>query len=131
MNISKKNLIKSIYLYLVSLIALILIITSTIGLINLGLKTWFFPQADSDTYKEPPCELTISKIPNQTQEEYQKQVKLCQFNREQNNRNKYKTIARQRELVRDISMLLVGIPLFIIHWFFIRRDEKKEQLKKE
>ena len=31
---------------------------------------------------------------------------------------------KQRDVVRDISMIVVGIPLFLIHWRILRKKEE-------
>ena len=52
--------IKRIYLYLVSLIALIIIIIGAQSLIDIGLKTWVFTKADNDFYNpRVVCPLTV------------------------------------------------------------------------
>ena len=46
----KHSLIRTIYLYTFSLIGLVLIIIASVNMINLGLKTFIFTEADQELY---------------------------------------------------------------------------------
>lgn len=124
---SKAAIIKTVYFYLVSLIALLMVVFSTADLINLGLKTWVFPKADLNEYKQPPCAVTIYKDPalKETEEIYQQRLKSCEAN--QVSEEDAKAIRNQRDAVRDISMIVVGVPLFLYHWITIRKEQKAEK----
>ena len=52
--------IKKIYLYLVSLVSLIIIIVGTIMLLNMALKTWIFTKADNDYYSYQLCPAEVT-----------------------------------------------------------------------
>ncbi|MEK9132413.1 MAG: hypothetical protein AAB606_01755, partial [Patescibacteria group bacterium] len=52
-----KKVIKSIYFYLVSFVALMMVVWSTADMINIALKTLVFKAADKDMYYNPPCAL--------------------------------------------------------------------------
>ncbi len=125
MQMSKTQIIKTVYFYLVSLIALMMVIFSTADLINLGLKIWVFPKADQQEYREPPCKYMISHAPEkvETQETYEARLAECEANRM--DPEEAQAIRNQKDAVRDISFLFVGIPLFLYHWIIIRREQKK------
>ncbi len=124
MQMFKTQIIKIIYFYMVSLIALMMVVFSTADLINLGLKTWVFPKASLNEWREPPCSIMITKDPmiDQTDEMYQQRIQQCEASRM--DENEAIIIRNQQSAVHDISFLAVGIPLFLYHWLTIRREKQ-------
>lgn len=129
---SKIEIIKGIYLYLVTFVALMMIIFSTAHLINTALKTWIFTKADMRGDYYPMMEMEYAKpvktdITNESmttsskEEAIVKQEEMEQKRKEADELNR--TAQRQRDIVRDISFLLVGIPLFLFHWREIKRKK--------
>ena len=59
-------------------------------------------------------------------EEYRAQVKL---NEELRNNIDYLKESRQETMSIALSIILVGLPLFIIHWTLIVKDRKREDEK--
>ncbi|MBU2566792.1 hypothetical protein KKG46_04515 [Patescibacteria group bacterium] len=125
MQMSKSQIIKTVYFYLVSLIALMMVVFSTADIVNLGLKTWVFPKADLNEYREQPCSYMMVKDPSMTEpdEVYQQRIAECENN--QISEEELRAIRNQKDAVRDLSFLFVGIPLFLYHWIIIRREQKK------
>lgn len=125
-NTPKTALIKTVYFYTVSLIALMMVAFSTADLVNLGLKTWIFPKADLNEYREPPCAVMIMKDPGlqETDEQYQNRIQMCEQGRM--DETEARAIRKQRDAVRDLSFLAVGIPLFLYHWLTIRKEQKAD-----
>lgn len=117
--LSKSQLIRTIYLYAVSLITLVMIIISTVTLINLALKTWVFTKADQPQYYEIYSEAVDPKTGISYTEEERAKLKQEQEERYQ--------IQKQSEAINSLSMLLVASPLFFFHW----RLTKKEKAEKE
>jgi len=118
----KGKTIKSIYFYLVSFVALMIIVFSLADLINTALKTWAFTKADTDMYPAyPMCEVKTPdrKADSLSPEECAKQQEL---NRKQSEQSR--AAQKQRNIVRDISMVVVGIPLFLIHWRIVRSKDE-------
>jgi len=100
------EIMKLAYIYLFSAIGLILIIIGSVKLINLGLKTFIFKQADVFYYPKiyPVDEkLDLSEIAKREEE----QKKADEINR---------ISQRQREMANSFALLIVGLPLFIYHW---------------
>lgn len=126
----KSAIIKTVYFYVVSLIGLLMVVFSTADLINLGLKTWVFPKADLNEYKQPTCAVSIYKDPNmkETEEQYQQRIKACEATYV--NEDEARAIRNQRDAVRDISFVVVGLPLFLYHWTTIRKEQKAEKAAK-
>lgn len=122
---NKIALIKSIYFYLVSFVALMMVVFSAADAIDLALKQWVFTKADNNYYFTSNCDLNYAKpvgtdstVKAPTAEECAKmdaqQKEVDKQNRESQ---------RQRDAVRDISFLVVGIPLFLFHWRYARRKD--------
>jgi hypothetical protein len=139
----KLNSIKNIYFYLVSLIALMMIVYGAVDILRLGLTTWVFTKADQlDQYggmSMPPSYPMYGMaekeaIPAKCQEkcdltaEEKQQLKYWQQDYK-NWEEQQKTLPaaqKQRKAVADISMLVVAIPLFILHWRVARKLETSE-----
>jgi hypothetical protein len=103
------EIIKIIYVYLFSVISLILIITGTVKLIDLGLKVYVFKQADVFYY--PKIYPEINKGEKLTPEEIAKREE------EQRKAEEINRIAeRQRIASNAIALLIVCLPVFIYHW---------------
>ncbi|MEO5928103.1 MAG: hypothetical protein ABIO72_05270 [Patescibacteria group bacterium] len=119
----KSSIIKTIYFYSVSLIALMMISFSTADLVNLGLKTWVFTKADQADYYLQPCTVPVpAPTGDFNRADF---VKSCEDNNAQQKEN-YQT-QKQRDAVRDLAFLVVGIPLFAYHWKTIRKESREEK----
>ncbi len=111
--------VRKIYLYLFAVVGLILIITGSVSLIDLGLKTYIFKQADNypvyvDRIAVKPADNSTEEL---TEEEYQ-QRKAAEEERQKQQR----TSDRQRQASQAVAQLIVGIPLFIYHWRLIQKE---------
>jgi hypothetical protein len=103
------EIIKLIYIYLFSAIGLILIISGTVKLIDLGLKVYVFKQAD--VFYSPKIYPEINQGEKLTPEEIAKREE------EQRKAEKINRIAeRQRTASNAIALIIVGLPVFIYHW---------------
>lgn len=102
------NVVRKVYLYLVTLIGIVIFVIGTIQLLNLGLKTFVFKQADFDYYSMP---LTPEGKPSLDEAAYKKQM-------EQN-----RTSQKQREASNAIAMIVVGYPLYAYHWKTLRKEK--------
>lgn len=103
--------IRLIYLYLFAAIGLVTIIVGTVRMVDLGLKTFVFK--DSDKFEIYPTKLPDGK-PELTTEEMQDR-------QERETRR-----SRERELVGALSMLVVGLPVYLYHWKTIQRENKNK-----
>lgn len=123
-----KNVIRNIYLYLVSAVSLFMIVFSVVSLINLGMRTWIFPKADDNMYYARPVQeyCTFDREGKQTCPSAEERAKLEAQDKQRQEESRVSQ--RQQQLVQNISMLLVAIPLFIYHWMVIRRDRKSENV---
>ena len=109
--------IKKAYLYLVSLISLVIIVVAGIMLLNLVLKTYIFKAADRP-YRYPyNCSESVVEPMAKVQECDEEFVKKQEEAEKQNHKAQ-----KQREAAQAIAMILVATPVFIGHWRLARRE---------
>lgn len=124
----KGKTIKSLYFYLVSFVALMMIVFSTADTINIALKTWVFTAADKDMYSYPRavCEAPAPASPTDPKAVPAPTKAECEKSNEENIKQQEasRIAQKQRGVVRDISMIVVGVPLFLIHWRILRKKEE-------
>lgn len=125
--------IKSFYFYVVSFVALMMIVWSSADMINIALKTWVFTKADDNFYDgrmacatipvPPPVTDPKATTPVITKEQA---IKDCEAQNEVNakQQEKNRIAQKQQSVVHDISMFVVAIPLFFIHWRIVRRKDE-------
>jgi hypothetical protein len=122
---TKITIIRSIYLYVVTLIGLLMIVFPVASLIDTSLKTWVFPNADESYYECPinaprPVSPELKEQTTLTPEEEQV---WCEKNREVSKKGDVRR--RQANAVRNISFLIVGIPLFLFHFKIVQKERKE------
>jgi len=103
--------LRLLYLYLFSFIGLLIVVIGSIRLVSLGLRTYVFP--DADNYETMPYASPDGKPAPATES-----AQFKELNQRQIVRN------RQREFAEIISMLIVGLPLYLYHWKTIQKENK-------
>jgi hypothetical protein len=106
--------VRLIYLYLFSFIGLLIVVIGSVRLVDLGIKTFIFPDADKYEYYSGP----YMKGEEPAQDE-----KTIRANAERD-----QTRSRQRDLSNSVAMIVVGAPLYWYHWKTIQKenaDDKK------
>jgi len=107
--------LRLLYLYLFSFVGLLIVVIGSIQLVNLGIKTYIFPEADNYYYRETlPQKLDEEGNPVEVDEEA-----VMMQQKEDTKRQ------RQRELANTLAMLVVGTPLYLYHWKTIQKEAKK------
>lgn len=120
----KSGVIKNIYLYLVSFVALMMIIFCVADAVNMLLRTFIFTKADQNYYGYPSPACPTPAPGEATSTTKGKEGFGCISRDEQIKMDKNNNEAqRQRDLVRDISMIVVAVPVFAYHWRIIRKRE--------
>lgn len=122
MTTEKQNWIKIIYLYLFSLVGLMLIVIGSVQLIDLALKTFIFTKADEPLiYPQPypPANEQTDKKQRALEEKERYEQQQIEYER------KLRQQQKQRTMANSIAMIIVGLPLFLYHWGIIRREERK------
>lgn len=108
----KKNLkfsVRVLYLYLFSFIGLFIVTIALIGAVDLFLKVTIFTEADRHTYYDyPVAKMEGEGAVSEEEREMRAEKELVR--------------SRQRELSNSISMLAVGVPLYLYHWKTIKKE---------
>ena len=136
--------VRTVYLYLFAMAGLLITIIGSTMLVNLGLKTWIFTEADNNVYIERPTGLMVEKdadlilalencddsceLTERQKEQIDQWSKDYEWWQEnvKNNENNWQTRQRQSQASTAISMIIVGLPLYIYHWGTIKKDRKKK-----
>jgi len=121
----RKELIRTIYLYLFSLVGLVLIVIGMVRLVNLGLRVAVFKNADRvvsypvyprSALKELPTEAEIERLSEEEQALFEEKQIVAEK----------ENVARNRERTASdsLAMIIVGTPLFLYHWRTIQKNKK-------
>lgn len=146
----KNPLIRSIYLYLFTLVGLALIIIGSVRLLDLGLKVFIFKEADKpeevsriyppfppERFLEPQPVSKDKRVPNIALSEKTKE--LTETDRDALNRwlidyqswkqsydeIDYVRARREREASNSLAFIIIGLPLYLYHWMVIKRDRRE------
>ena len=126
---AKHSIIRKIYLYLFSLVGLVMVTIGMARLVTLGLKTYVFTKADTFypypmmRSQLPPMEemMKTRETATGTPELVEPTKKeIAQYEENQRASN------RQREAAEALGFIVVGLPLFLYHWSVVQRDKKEE-----
>ena len=130
----KPGLVRKIYLYLFSLVGLVLVVIGAVQLVGLVLKAYIFTEADryyeyprARFVEEPPKIAPESSEPstldrlNAQFEGYKEPTReeIEAFEARQRTSN------RQREAAEALAMIIIGAPLYFYHWRVVQRDRGK------
>lgn len=102
--------LKKAYLYLVSVISLIIAVIGAIMLINLALKAWVFTKADQNYYAMSCPTVPDGKFGGCDELALKKQA--------EDNR----TSQRQNTAAQAIAMIAVATPVWYYHWKMARKE---------
>lgn len=115
------TIIRKIYLYLFSLVGLVLVIIGCVNLVNLALKAYVFTAADQYYTYPIAAPASVDKSVNTTTtvpaSPSDAQMKAYQ--------DMQTTSSRENTAASAIAMIIVGIPLYYYHWRVIQRDKEK------
>ena len=104
--------IRRVYLYLTSLIGLVLVLIGGVQIINLGLKTWILTKADDQYYSGPCYKNERTTAPMKEGEQPQElSDEECEAQRAEE-----KTARRQNQAANAIAFIVVGVPVWLYHW---------------
>ncbi|MCL5666618.1 MAG: hypothetical protein M1383_02510 [Patescibacteria group bacterium] len=108
--------LKKAYLYLVSVISLIIAVVGAIMLINLALKAWVFTKADQQYYGYPSC----TAINTDGSKNISCDETVLAEQRKQAEENS--AAQRQRDAAQAIAMIAVASPVWWYHWRMARKE---------
>lgn len=141
-----------IYLYTVSLLALIALVISGAFLLDLGLKAFIFTKADR--YQNPPVYPmgAIEAVPSKTasgtallypdvrcadkdtkcldqQQQILQQLKQQQadYQKWQDEQNMFWNASRQSQAANALAFFLISLPIYIFHWRLVLKHRKEEK----
>lgn len=132
--------IRAIYLYIFTLLGLVLIIIGSVKLIDIALKTFIFKQADEEqriSYIIPPVTIGSDierKIEDNSEEVVLTEEEINQINQYIAYYNEWKekrdsidpvTTERQRDISNSLAMMLIGLPLYLYHWGLIKKEKSQ------
>uniref|UniRef100_A0A7C4TLR7 DUF5671 domain-containing protein n=1 Tax=candidate division WWE3 bacterium TaxID=2053526 RepID=A0A7C4TLR7_UNCKA len=107
--------LRLLYLYLFSFVGLIITVIGSVQLVDLGLKTFIFKNADS--YVSYPM---AKPVETDKMEIQPSQEEIMKYQR-QETRNQ-----REREMSNSLAMIMVGLPLYLYHWKTIQKEQNPE-----
>lgn len=145
----KHSLIRTVYLYLFALVGLALIVIGSVRLLDLGLKIFIFKEADKpeSMRSSPPYppfgvlepapvakEKGIGEVKITEKKEISAEEKdalgrwLVEYQSWQESQKNidYLRASREREASNSLAFMIIGLPLYLYHWFVISRERKKE-----
>ncbi|GEM_PF-224165 len=149
-NMRKSSVIRSLYFYLASVITLAIAVGSLIFLVNLGLKSWVFTEADQSPLVRlgsPPmlylADTTGNVVPTKDVAAVGGKLECdeeCNLTDAQKNTiSTWKTnyqawisgsfnpgSQRARDAVVALSFLIVSLPFYLIHFRVVQREWKQE-----
>lgn len=107
--------IRLLYLYLFSFVGLVITVIGSVRLMEIGLKTYVFKNADAIvSYPNARPIIPDGKpILEPSQEE------LNKYQKQETQRS------RQREASGALSMIIIGLPLYLYHWKTIKKENRK------
>ncbi|OGF34202.1 hypothetical protein A2533_02800 [Candidatus Falkowbacteria bacterium RIFOXYD2_FULL_35_9] len=133
---NKHSLIRTIYLYVATLIGLVILIIGTISLIDLGMKVYIFTSADLQEqldYERPYIsgfDATryenldkTTKISEAEHQELQNMIADYKLWEEKQSKVDQVKAVRQRRAATNIAMILVALPVYIFHWLIVRKEK--------
>ena len=133
------KIIRTIYLYLFTIIGLILLVIGGTGLIDMGLKMFVFTKADREQqlYRaQPTMPYTVVRIEKAQEdegfsEEEKESIKqwLNDYEvwKKENEEFNYIESERQEDASRNLAFILIGLPLYLFHWKIIKRELKNRE----
>lgn len=140
---NKHSLIRTIYLYLFSLVGLALLVIGGVRFVDMGLKAFIFTKAEQEErlmYKQPPAPYPLEKFQGiaesgQTTVSLSEQERttfdqwLADYKNWQAQRDAIDpvTARRHRDASMNLALILVGLPLYLFHWRIIRRETKQRE----
>ncbi len=137
----KTGTIRTIYLYLFSLVGLTLIVIGSVRFVDMGLKAFVFTKADDEARLneiQPPIRnlygiaaeksdgtLSPAETVSLTEEQRASIGQWIEdYNRWLERRDEIDVVVarRHRDASTNLALILIGFPLYLYHWRLVRRD---------
>ncbi|MCK9185937.1 hypothetical protein M0P48_00670 [Candidatus Gracilibacteria bacterium] len=142
-NTKKTGIIRSVYLYLVTAIAIVVLLISVIGSLNIVIREYVFGVHGSWDNLSYPMEIKGGECSedalfysyDNSGKKYlidtsltaeQKKTKTDECVKKVEERNKLQNDNQiKRDFAQYLAMFLVAFPLYLYHWSIIRKEAKK------
>ena len=99
----KHSLIRTIYLYLFACLGLVLLTIGSVRFLDMGLKAFVFTKAEQEQRYDTSPSLSVEPEVS------------------------YVTAKRHRDASLNLSLILIGLPLYIYHWRTIKKETKDKK----
>jgi len=129
---------------LFALVGLTLLVIGLVRFLDMGLKTWVFPQAyeEDRLYNEKP-RMVPQYLTDKTEDiKNEKDLVTLELTKEQSENLKNLLVAnteweekrkkidpvtakKHEQASMNLALILVGLPLYLTHWLIIRRETKE------
>lgn len=135
----KHSLVRTIYLYLFTLLGLVLLTIGGVRFLDMGLKAFVFTKAEEEQriiQLQPPMLYQIEKVEKlQDEERLSEEEKttikqwLADYEEWKERRSKidYVIARRHRDASMNLALILVGLPLYLYHWQIIKKETKNKE----
>lgn len=132
----KTKTVRTIYLYVVSLLSLLFLCIGIGNLINVTLKSYFFPEAEKRDYymcnqsSYYPTDIEKLKEEAQNQEQQQKiDIIISEYEawKAENTGDNCYASERQKRMVDSLTMILISLPLYVFHWSLIKKEKQEKK----
>ncbi len=135
-------LIRTVYLYLFTIVGLTLLVIGGVRFVDMGLKAFIFTQAEQRiriNAEQPPMPYQLERI-----EKYQGgEISLSESERnaigqwlteyeawkEQSAKLDPVTSRRHEQAAGNLAAILIGLPLYLYHWGLIRKESGRREEK--
>ena len=130
----KSLTVRTVYLYVATLVGLGLLIAGGVQAFELILKATVLTQADAQEElwaRQPPVPYALDAVEDLSESDELTETQRAAINRWLDDYERWEeehqavnTVAarRERQLATALALLLVGIPVYMYHWSVIRRD---------
>lgn len=135
------SIILRIYFAVISAVTLFTLMFATMGLLSIGLKTYIFTSADVPSYglmncDSPDAKYQYGSVPAPTKVDPAATeiltAEAITARCEASNTTTIENYRHQKanDAVRNLALMLVSLPLFMLHFRFVYRDWKAERNEK-
>ncbi len=131
----KKNIIRTLYLYIFAGVGLVLLTVGVVRFIDMGLRATIFQEADRadqmrQVYYEIPRVSGNLERYEDAEEITEEEIESLRMMIEdyENRQAEWEGIdqfkaQRQREASSNLAFILVGLPLYLYHWATIKKED--------
>lgn len=119
------SFILRLYFAVISAVTLFVLMFGAIDLLSIGLKTYVFTAADVPSYLENCSESSLFRAPDSDEVSEEEIFAKCESRNEATVANY--GIEKAENAVRNLALIIVSLPLFILHFRIVYRDWKGDR----